>query len=214
MTALRSEALGLVEAQRRSGRIDQEVVRDLRARAVGGLRGDVRSRVVAVAVRVDLPRGSLHELDPRPFVDRRQRERDLCRLHQPNPDPDVGRHPVVIRPGGDHSDGVVATEPAARERRRGMSGDAGSEHDNPAHNDRRPSHNTGCAAIRPRSTIPATRSISIVRNASPAGGSSIRENYGSARWDFALSRRHLLGRSAGQNAPLHRRAVHLDCDEM
>ena len=106
--AIGAEALGLVEAQRRPGRVDQEVVRHPGDRAVGRLRRDVRGRVVAVALRMDLPRGGQHELDPGAFVDRGQGEGHLRRLHQPDADPDVRGHPVVVRPRRDHRHRVAA----------------------------------------------------------------------------------------------------------
>ena len=91
VAALRAEALGLVEAQLRAGRVDQEVVRDPPRRPVRRrLDRHVRSRVAAVSFRVDLPRRRLDELDPVPLVDRRERERHLGGLHQPDADPDVG----------------------------------------------------------------------------------------------------------------------------
>ena len=118
--AVGSEPLGLVEPQRRPGRVDQEVIPDLRPRSVRRLRDYIGGGIAVVALRVDLPRGGLHELDSRPLVHRRERERDLRRLHQTDPDPDVRRHPVVIGPRRHHRHRVVAPEPLARERRRGM----------------------------------------------------------------------------------------------
>ena len=62
VTAVGAEPLGLIEAQRRPGRVHQEVVPDLRrvpSAATTIHRGGDRR----VAVRVELPRGGLHELD-------------------------------------------------------------------------------------------------------------------------------------------------------
>ena len=132
--AVRAETLGLVEAQLRTGRVDQEVVRDSLRRAVRRrLDQHVRGRVAAVSLGVDLPRCGLDELDPVAFVDRSEREHDLGGLHQPDADPDVGRNPVVVRLGRDDRDAVAAAEPPARERGGGVAGNSGAENDDPRH---------------------------------------------------------------------------------
>ncbi len=75
---VRAKAHGLVEAQAWAGRVDQEVVLDLLERPVrcgsGRLDRDVGSRVLRVALRVDLTRPRLDELDLVPLVDRGERE--------------------------------------------------------------------------------------------------------------------------------------------
>jgi hypothetical protein len=133
VAGVRAESLGLVESKCRAGRVDQEVVGHLLALAIRGLGCDVGGRVVALALRVELPRCCLHELDTRPFVDGCERERHLRRLHQPHAHPDVGRHPVVVGPGRDDRHGVAAPEPAAREGGGGVPRDARAEDNHAAH---------------------------------------------------------------------------------
>ena len=72
-------------------------------------------------------------LSPSGWISGREREGDLRRLHQPDTNPDVGRHPVVIRPRRDERDGVTAAEPLARERSCGVAGNPCAEHDDPRH---------------------------------------------------------------------------------
>jgi hypothetical protein len=79
--AIWAQALGLVKAQLRPGGVDQEVVLDRPVGALpaptGRLDRDVGRGTGSIALRVDLPRGCLYELDPVPLVDRRQQEGDL-----------------------------------------------------------------------------------------------------------------------------------------
>jgi hypothetical protein len=116
-----SQSLGLVEAQRGTGRVDQEVVMHVRSRAVHALGNHVRRWIVTFALRVDLPRGSLHELDPRPLR-ATARWRSATRSSGASPSVPI-RHrryrghltACPPRPLGAHADGRTAVEATAVE---------------------------------------------------------------------------------------------------
>jgi len=93
-----------------AGGVDQEVVADLLARPRGSLlcrlADHVGPRIAFPALRVQLEGAGLVELDAVAGIDRRERDRDLTRGHQAHADPDVRRHPVVVRQRG-HQDCLV-----------------------------------------------------------------------------------------------------------
>jgi hypothetical protein len=99
VTAVGAQTLGLVKAQRRAGGVDQEVIGDPRLAAGVEIDRHIWGLGADIALGMDRAGGPLDELDPRALIHRRERERDPLGLHQPHPDPDVGRHPVVLRPG-------------------------------------------------------------------------------------------------------------------
>lgn len=132
---LGAEAFGLVEAELRARSVDQEVVPDLLGGGTfaGRLDYDIGRRVAGVTFGVELAGRRPHELDPVALVHRRQGELDLGLCHQADADPDVGRDPVVGLVGRYDCHRVAAAEPLPGERCRRVAGDAGTQHDNPAH---------------------------------------------------------------------------------
>ena len=131
--AARAEPFGLVEAQPRSGGVDQEVVRNLLRQPCGRLDGHERHRAGRVALGVDLAGRGLLELDPVALVDRRERERHLAGAHQPDPHPDIGRDPVVGLVRRYHGHRVIAAQPLPGERSGGVAGYTGPEDHDTAH---------------------------------------------------------------------------------
>ena len=97
VAAVGAEPLGLVEAQRRPGRVDEEVVGHPRSPAVRLLgRHDGRG-VVAVALGMDLPRRACTNSITVPLVDRREREGHLLGASSARRRPRCSRAPSCSR---------------------------------------------------------------------------------------------------------------------